>query len=647
MEIEPADAVTTNTTGIAGSPAALLRARRQVVPFRGRTELLAELRAWTGEPGFGALLLHGPGGQGKTRLAQHLADALAAEGRATLWLGTDADSLDDLPALSAATAPALIVADHAETRAPQVTALLNAVVRHGGGYPLKLLMLARTASDWWQVLQAAEDLLGGAGTVPLPALEPDPGDSRVEAYRGAVYGYAAHLSRVCGRRHHNWLALADRLAATRTDLPGLETALSLHMTALADLLDTDRDPDAAVGDRPAEDVEDRLLRHEHRYWSATAAARGLRPALTMETLTDALAAAFLLGAEDRAEADTLLRRVPGLADQPEDRRGAVRDWIAALHPAASATRPWGSLRPDRLAERFVGRRLENDPALADHLVPGTTGHQAARLLTVCTRAAAHPVFGHRLAERLTALCVRHANVLALPAVDVATQAEVPRPLIEALHQITDDPRTPLHELEDLVDRLPDAGHTLALFAFHLTRLVISHYRVHVYDSAYLSPDFAMRLNNLSNRLGELGRREEALEAITEAVQTYRELTQEEPDTFLPDLATSLNNLSNRLGELGRREEALEAITEAVQTYRELTREQPDTFLPRLATSLNNLSVDLGELGRQGEALTAITEAVGIRRTLARKRPRVHQSELDRSLHVLAWLRGEDAPDSAG
>ena len=71
------------------------------------------------------------------------------------------------------------------------------------------------------------------------------------------------------------------------------------------------------------------------------------------------------------------------------------------------------------------------------------------------------------------------------------------------------------------------------------------------------------LNNLSTALAELGRREEALAAIDEAVSLYRRLAAARPDAFTPDLARSLNNLSIRLADLGRREEALAAIDEAV------------------------------------------------------------------------------------
>ena len=60
----------------------------------------------------------------------------------------------------------------------------------------------------------------------------------------------------------------------------------------------------------------------------------------------------------------------------------------------------------------------------------------------------------------------------------------------------------------------------------------------------------MSLNNLAIRLAGLGRREEALAAIEEAVTIRRELAAARPDAFRPDLAVSLNNLSVRLGEPG-------------------------------------------------------------------------------------------------
>ena len=61
----------------------------------------------------------------------------------------------------------------------------------------------------------------------------------------------------------------------------------------------------------------------------------------------------------------------------------------------------------------------------------------------------------------------------------------------------------------------------------------------------------MALGNQSGRPADLGRREDALAAIEEAVTAYRQLADARPDAFLPNLAASLNNQSVRLADLAR------------------------------------------------------------------------------------------------
>ena len=100
---------------------------------------------------------------------------------------------------------------------------------------------------------------------------------------------------------------------------------------------------------------------------------------------------------------------------------------------------------------------------------------------------------------------------------------------------------------------------------------------------------------------------------------------------------SLNNLSVRLADLGRREDALAAIQEAAGIYRELAAARPDAFRPDLAMSLTNLSIRLGDLGRREDALAAIQEAAGIYRELAARWPDAYHHELEQSLRVAAWL----------
>ncbi|MGW4652391.1 tetratricopeptide repeat protein [Kitasatospora sp. NPDC004289] len=615
-EVEPAGRGET-----PGSPAALLHASRQTVPFHGRQALLADLRAWCGRDGFGAWLLHGPGGQGKTRLAHHLAALLAADGWAVLWPRADATAAD-LRELREVVKPLLVVLDYAEARTGQLTAFVEAAAHHPDTTPFKVLLLARTDGDWWTQAKSAtrltEDYLDGAPSMLLEPLEQDPGP-RPEAYRAAAQSLAGALPDVKGMAEHDWRSAADTLPIPGLDHDAFANALTLQMTALADLLDTATPAGPGTPLLSADQVqgvEDRLLGHERRYWQHGATVHGLTPVPSRGALETALAAAHLVGAADRDQAGRMWSAIPALADQPRDRRDTVTAWIAALYPTTVPGRPWGALQPDRLAERHIGRILAADPNLAERLVDDADDAQVAQLLTVYSRAAAHPVFDGRLDTHLTTLCVRHRHRLALHVIATAVQVDHPQPLITALDTLTTDPTTALGDLTTLHDQLPHSSRRLARTAAHLAEAVTNRYLALAAadPDAYL-PSLARALNNLSVRLGEVGRRAEGLAASEEAARHYRTLTAADPDAYLPSLAAALNNLSSRLGEVGRRAEGLAACEEAARHYRTLTAADPDAYLPNLAKSLNNLSVRLGEVGRRAEGLAASEEAARHYRTL--------------------------------
>jgi hypothetical protein len=99
----------------------------------------------------------------------------------------------------------------------------------------------------------------------------------------------------------------------------------------------------------------------------------------------------------------------------------------------------------------------------------------------------------------------------------------------------------------------------------------------------------------------------------------------------------VNNLAVRLGEAGRRAEALTAAQEAVDLYRGLVALNRDAYLPDLAMSVTNLAVDLAEAGRRAEALTAAQEAVDLYQQLARVHPDMFGPEVERALGLVAAL----------
>ncbi|MFL1379768.1 tetratricopeptide repeat protein [Nocardiopsis protaetiae] len=646
------------------SPAGLLRARRRVVDFHGRSELMADLAAWCldGED-FAARLIHGPGGQGKTRLAHELADRLsdpaAARRWATLWLDRDAPA-EALDMVAKVTVPLLVVVDYAETRTAQLIALLNACDRRDATTPVRVLMLARTAGDWWENLPSGSDacgeLLDTATATYLPPLVAAPED-RADEYRLALTHLAAALPTVRGRESVDWAAAAARMSAPDLRSDEWRSALAVHMRALADLLDV-TDPAVAVagaaaagGRRP---VEDRLLEHEIRYWETTARGHDLSRERLPDSLRDLLAIAFALTPADPGRAALLVGAAPGLRDRGEaERRQAVR-WITSLYPAEE-NRIWGQLQPDRLLERFLGLRLKKTPDLFAPYLDGIARDDAERLLTLYARAAAQPAFDSALDAQLARLCADHARELGPAAIEVATQVEAPQPLIDGLNAVSGDPDAPVRVLEGLHNSLPPSSQRLAEYAAELsTRLVDRHRALAERRPDLHLPDLAASLNNRAVELGDLGRREEALEAASEAVGVYATLVEQRPDLHLPGFAVALGTLSSRLGDLGRHEEALKVSADAVRVRRALVGRRPDLHLPDLAMSLNNQADHLSTLGRHEEALEAVSEAVRVRRALADRHPDTYLSDLSHSLNarsvLLARLRRaepalEDATES--
>jgi Tetratricopeptide repeat len=427
----------------------------------------------------------------------------------------------------------------------------------------------------------------------------------------------------------DWATRAAHLTAPPDLLQGrYGNPLTLQLVALLRLLD----PDLPLGQGPAPGrgggagapERDLLTHHERKYWQHTAPQR-LQP----QVLDQAVTAATLCGAATPAEARALLVVLPGLSGQPENAVIAVGNWLRELYPAPPG-QAWGALQPDRVGEHLVAATLTDDPRILPALLGAAGAAQRYQAVTVLARALANPTIAAELRDRL-GVQLREVftagdagTVLAGIALQVATETADPRPLIDTI--AAGIPTLTTTGLEQLAWQLPERSLTLADLAADITTAWVHRLRGTPNDVAGL----AKALNNQSNALAALRRREDALTASTEAVAIRRELAAARPDAFGPDLATALNNQSNRLAVLGRREDALSASTEAVQMYRELMEQHP-VFRESLAVSLASLGIRLTELDDHYAALSAERKAVAIYTALFPSDPERYRDSLEQSV----------------
>ncbi|WP_336047738.1 hypothetical protein [Streptomyces sp. CA2R101] len=587
------------------SPAALLRAEHEVVPFSGREGTLHRLTDWCHLPGpLSAWLVTGPGGQGKSRLARRLNELMSEEGWVTGQVAELANVAPHLPTLSRCTAPVLLVLDYAETRPHLVQEIIDHLAAHPPGHPVRVLLLARAAGEWFTALRSASPAMPGTlrpSPLALPPLT-DTSAAQDLAWQEALDAFRKRLSGLGGITG----------TGAGTEQPPVERAapqpgaggqaLSLHMAALASLL-----PHG-----PEEFPEQVLLTHERRYWDRIAERRNLGLGHIRPT---AMIAAQLCGPLSRAAALDMLGRVPGLrGDGAEQQRRAVAEWIRDLYPpTASGDAYWGTLEPDPLAEHYLIDALDREPETAAEVLVAAADEQRRHGVTLMARAAARPG-GQAVAGHLHRLITEHPRALGGIAVEVAPRVESATVLVRALEAlIKASPHSPEH-LAELYDRFPADTHVLAEVAAELTASVVSAHRANGDEE-----ELAMCLSDYSIRLGLLGRRAESLTATDEALEILRRLAGERPEEIQPRLAHVLANHSNSLSRVGRRKESLHAAAEAVALLYHLAQSR-QRFVWPLASALVNQASALNELGQSEAALRTSSGAVDLFRRLAAANP---------------------------
>ena len=510
---------------LPASPAELLRADAATAPFRARPEL-EQLRLWCqSEQWSGVRLVVGAGGQGKTRLARHLAGSLTGRGWATLVLGEHATS-EDIAVLAQVAVPTLVVVDYAEGRTAQLDPLIAALDQAEA--KVRLLLLARTAGAWRTDRVAPVAHLSVLAderiVVSLGPVEPDP-DGRRRAWREAVDALASRLAVLDTYQGIAWPDVAAGMVEPILDGERFRTILAVQMHALAALLHAG-DPVPTTTDA-ARDAQAVLLEHEARYWSRVADRFGIT--LAPATRRFLVATATLWGASTREEAHRVLATAVGPAT-PDVVTNAA-DWLATLY--RDSGRYWSGLQPDPLGEYFIGTTLGpggDCPALISGPMTHASPGQLEQALTVLGRA--HPRHPH-LAEVITDTVLAGGVAGARAAVAVAPRLEQPQPVLAALDRFVD--AAGLAQLDEV-----DA----------------------------VLPRFSLLLTQTT------------LRTATARVRLLRVATDQNRETYLPALAGSVNNLALRLADVGRRVEGLAAAREAAEFYYELARTDLVLYGPR-------------------------------------------------------------------
>ncbi len=340
-------------------PGALLRAGYGVVPFHAREREINDLYVWCtdGAP-VRVRLYTGPGGMGKTRLAIEAAIRLRGEGwRAGFFKPSPGlSAAETWEALRGPGGKVLAIVDYAETRRDLIAPILREMYRADRG-PIRLVLLARAALDWWEQLKTEGDGVG--------ELLAGPATSRQPLLALALTAEQRELSfRLAGE------AFAERLGqsppvAVRDDLaqPLFERVLLLHMTALAGI--------EGVPVKAEDGVLDYVLDRERRYWQMRAGERKLPPTVLSGIGRGMAAITLGGGVRDEDEALEVLRVL-------HDFKGVTGDVLVGiarlLHECYPGDRWIEPILPDLLGEHLVQREMERG---ADELLDLVLGPPAA------------------------------------------------------------------------------------------------------------------------------------------------------------------------------------------------------------------------------------------------------------------------------
>jgi tetratricopeptide (TPR) repeat protein len=650
-------------------PSRLLNVESQVVPFSGRADELRRLAAWRDGPtsGLSVLLMHGPGGQGKSRLAARF----AVDSHHAGWTVWAAHHVSD-PTAALVVAPGatgralLVVVEYAERWPMDDLQLLlqNPILRRPER--ARVLLISRAATSWWPALrhrlEKADVVV--AESIDLGPLAQSPVGRR-EVFRAGRDAFAEIFG------------VAPQAVSEPEGLDPTvsESVLALHMAALVAV-------DAYVQDRevPVDQLGHSayLLNREYDYWQSLY-DHDRAFTTTPEAIARTVHVATMTGPQPTARADALIVDL-GVAE-PAAAHGVLTDH-GRCYPTDDPDMTLEPLYPDRLGEDFLALRTPGH-GYADYLPDMWAGPMPARLIELAGRDGLAELLRPAVTILIEA-ARRWPHVLNGQVQPILK--EHPQAAVDAggaaLARLAEIDGLDHGLLERIALLLPTERHVdLDVGAARIAQILAEERLATAVDDA----EQAAILLALSQHESAVGLHSQALDSSGRAVAVYRRLVQIEPGDFQHDLlralhshaialsnlkqtaaavavaeevvaldrardattsnrrslASSLHHLSLYLSDVGRLDEALSPAQEAVDILRELSLgPSGEAFLPDLASSLDGLGTRLLELSRPADAEAPMQEALLLYRQLAEENPNSYLPDVSTSLSNLGTILTE-------
>ncbi|WP_405858797.1 hypothetical protein OG361_31135 [Streptomyces sp. NBC_00090] len=568
--------------------------------FTARARDMAELEKWRDDQRaarLSAVWLHGPGGQGKTRLAAEFATRSAAAG----WLVVHADHAVSAGARQrpqdlrvGESIGLLLVVDYADRWPAGHLAWLfdNALLSHP--VPTRILFLARGVQLWPTIRATLEDYCADSGSYALGMLDGQTSSgagARGRMFRVARDCFAARYGIVDPRE----IKEPDSLAG-----PEFGLTLALHMAALVAVDAHDRGvpaPSELVG------LSLYLLDKEERHWTRLYENRleGLPYQTSPAVMARAVFTATLTGAMPRARAVELLYSL-NLDGHPA---GVLADH-AECYPPDDCRLVLEPLYPDRLAEDFVALSLPGAPSSATTRRPWAT-----EFLDVLTRRQANGTYPEHTARAVTYLASsaapgRWSHAVPYLAKLISQDPELPLAAggaaLTAVAAVAD---LDVDILAAIEQHFPTRHIDLDPGIAAITRRLTDHRLGRTTDLERR----ARLYMGLANRLQMARQTGEAATAAHQAVECWRTLAAASPGEYEARLADSLAAHAAVLAFSGSHEAAAAPAEEALTLLRDLRANAPGDHTVALLTVLvAHASSQSAVPGRQAAALHRVEEA---------------------------------------